>query len=254
MFVRSLLVCAGVLLSVAPTLTMSADLAFAKVSTKIVSFPIGDPTNSIDVGPLADSLTGMDFDPAANVLWAINFTTQTVGTVNQSTGAYTSSAMLQGGCCITAFTIDPVAGTFYVSKGDQDVYSLDRVSGETILQGFGSPAGTSIAALAFDCSGRLFALAGNGTDLPNLYQAHLGVGNPVLIGTPGYSGPTSLEFDNRSGVLYAWFLPPGGGNTTSTHVTIDTATGLATPIAQLDGRYRMAIRNECSIFADDFEA
>lgn len=254
MIVRALLYCACALAAVAPTVVSSADLAFAKVSTKIVSFPVGDPANATDVGPLADSLTGMDFDPAANVLWAINFTTQTVGTVNQSTGAYTPSAMLQGDCCISAFTIDPVGGTFYVAKGDRDVYSLDPVSGETALQGFGAAAGTAITALGADCSGQLFALAGNGTDLPNLYQAHLGAGDPVLKGTPGYSGPTNLEFDNRSGVLYAWFLPPGGGNTISAHVTIDATTGQATPIIQLDGRYRMAIRNECSIFTDGFEA
>jgi hypothetical protein len=254
MFVRSLLVCACVFLSPAPTVALSADLAFAKVSTKVVSFPVGDPANSIDVGPLADSLTGMDFDPAANVLWAINFTTQTVGTVNQATGAYTSSAMLQGACCISALTIDPVSGTFYASKLDQYIYILDPASGETTLVAAGAIAGTQITALAADCSGRMFALATNGTDPPNLYQVHVEGGDPVLIGTPGYSGPTNLEFDNRSGVLYAWFLPPGGGNTVSTHVTINATTGQATPIVQADGRYRMAIRNECSIFADDFEA
>jgi len=253
MFVRSLLVCACVFLSPAPTVALSADLAFAKVSTKVVSFAVGDPANSTDVGPLADSLTGIDFDPAANVLWAINFTSHTLGTVNQATGAYAQTTVLLDSN-ISAFTIDPVSGTFYVSKGDRDIYSLDTVSGETTLLGFGSAAGTSITALAADCGGRLFALAGNGTDLPNLYQAHLGVGDPTLIGPSGYSGPTNLEFDNRSGVLYAWFLPAGGGNTVSTHVTINAATGQATPIVQADGRYRMAIRNECSIFADDFEA
>ena len=136
---------------------------------------------------------------------------------------------------ISAFTIDPVSGTFYVSKGDRDIYSLDTVSGETTLLGFGSAAGTSITALA-----------GNGTDLPNLYQAHLGVGDPTLIGPSGYSGPTNLEFDNRSGVLYAWFLPAGGGNTVSTHVTINAATGQATPIVQADGRYRMRSGNGAS--------
>ena len=253
MFVRSLLVCACVFLSGAPTAAMSADFAFAKVSTQIIRFPVGDPANSTAVGPLADSLTGMDFDPGANVLWAINFTSHTLGTVNQATGAYTQTTALMDSN-ISAFTIDPVSGTFYVAKGDRDVYSLDPVSGEATLQGFGAAAGTAITALGAACNGQLFALAGNGTDLPSLYQAHLGVGDPVLIGTPGYSGPTNLEFDNRSGVLYAWFLPPGGGNTISTHVTIDPTTGQATPITQLDGRYRTAIRNECSIFADDFEA
>jgi len=253
MIVRSLLCLACAFSSLAPTVVSSADFAFAKVSTKIIRFPVGDLSSANDVGPLADSLTGMDFDPGANVLWAIDFTAPSLGTINQSTGAYTSAVVLESG--ITAFTIDPVDGTFYVAKGDRDVYSLDPSSGQLALEGYGAAGGTAISALAADCSGRLFALAGNGTDLPNLYQAHLGVGDPVLIGTPGYAGPTNLEFDNRSGVLYAWFLPPGGGNTISTHVTLDATTGLASaPIAQLDGRYRMAIRNECSIFADDFEA
>src|SRR4030095_4965448 len=143
--------------------------------------------------------------------------------------------------------------TFYASKLDQYIYILDPASGETTLVAAGAIAGTQITALAADCSGRLFALAGNGTELPNFYQAHLGGGDPTLIGPSGYSGPTSLEFDNRSGVLYAWCLPTGGGNTVSTHVTINATTGQATPIVQADGRYRMAIRNECSIFADDFE-
>ena len=252
MLVRSMLVSACVFASVAPTVALSADTAFAKVGSQIVTFPVGDPSNATPVGTLADSLSGMDFDTGPNVLWAINFTSHTLGTVNQSTGAYTSAVMVDSG--ITAFTIDPAAGTFYVAKGDRDVYNLDPVTGQTTLLGFGAEAGVAISALAVDCKGLLFALAGNGVDLPNLYRTHLGVGDPVLIGTPGYSGPTNLEFDNRSGVLYAWFLPPGGGNTVSTHVTIDAATGQATPLTQLEGRYRMAIRNECSIFADDFEA
>lgn len=253
MLIRSMLVSACVFASAAPTVAPGADLAFAKAGSQIVSFPVGDPTNATPIGPpLADSFSGMDFDPGASVLWAVNFTTQTVGTVSQSTGAYTSAAMLVD--ALKALTIDPVSGAFYVSTGDEYVRRLDPASGQTTLLGAGAAAGTQIAALAADCGGRLFALAGNGIDLPNLYQAHLGVGDPVLIGTPGYAGPTNLEFDNRSGVLYAWFLPPGNGNTTSTHVTIDAATGQSTPIVQLDGRYRMAIRNECSIFTDDFEA
>src|SRR5512141_2061401 len=165
MFVRSVIVCAFVFASgAAPAVAWSADLAFAKVAHQIVSFPVGDPTNATPVGPLADSLSGMDFDPGTNVLWAINSTTPSVGTINQSTGAYTSVTMLQGG--ITAFTIDPVGGSFYVAKGDRDVYSLDPVSGQATLLGSGAEAGVAFASLSSYCGGRLFSLAGNGTDLP----------------------------------------------------------------------------------------
>lgn len=256
MSVRSLIVSACVFASVAaPTGALGADLAFAQNyltgSKQIVSFPVGEPANMTVVGPQADTLVGMDFDPGANVLWAIDFTTQTVGTVNQATGAYASTAMLQGGCCITAFTIDPVIGTFYVSKSDRYVYGLDPASGETTLLGFGAGAGAAITALAADCTGRLFAFDSS-VDGGVLYEAHLGVGDPTLIGASGYFGPTSLEFDNESGILYGWFNPPA--TTSSTHGSIDATTAQVSQTSVFEGKYRMAIRSKCSIFVDGFEA
>jgi hypothetical protein len=206
------------------------------------------------VGPQAESMRAMDFDPGATVLWAINFTAQTVGTINQSTGAYTSSAALQGGCCISALTIDPVRGTFYVSKGDAFVYELDPVSGVSVLVAQGTPAGTQIQALSMSCTGRLVAAEGDSAD-ENLYDVDLN-GMPTLIGSPGYLGATSIEFDNQTGTLYGWFNPASGD--TSTHVTLDTANGQASSATQLAGRFRMAIRNTCTaeqlrIFADGYE-
>jgi len=258
MIVRTLLVGAGFCLgAVAPACALAADLVFAQnflTGTKqIVTFPVGDPTNMAVIGPQTDTFTGIDFDPAAKVLWAINFATHTLGTVNQATGAYAQATVLTDSST-SAFTIDPVGGAFYISKGDRYIYSLDPVSGEATLLGTGAPAGTGIHALAADCSGRLFAFASNGTDPDALYQSHPGVSDATLIGSPGYSGATTLEFDNHTGILYAWFYASGGGNTASTHGTIDATTAQVSQISSVEGRYRMAVRNECSIFADDFEA
>lgn len=257
MIVRSLLVGVGFCLSaVAPSGALSADLAFAQNfltgQKQIVTYPVGDPTNMTVVGPQADTFGGMDFDPAANVLWAINFATHTLGTVNQATGAYAQTAVLMEST-INRLTIDPVSGRFYVSKGDHYVYSLDPASGETILLGTGAAAGTAITALAADCSGRLLAFASNGTDPDVLYQAHLGVSEATVVGSPGYTGATSLEFDNNTGILYAWFNS-GGADTGSWHGTIDATTAQISQVSSVNGRYKMAIRSECSIFADDFEA
>ena len=228
------------------------DVAFAHKfltgSGQIVRFPAGDPASPTVVGPQNGSFIGIDFDPGARLLWAINLTTLTVGTVDQTTGAYTSTAGLQGNCCISALTIDPVGGTFYVAKGDEFIYSLDPATGVTVTQGMGAPSGTAITALAIDCSGRMFASAGDG-NTENLYQVHLGAG-PTLIGSPGFSGATSLEFDNLNGILYGWFHDAG----TSTHAVVDVATAQLSQSSQLPGRYRMAIRNVCSrIFADSFD-
>jgi len=252
--VRSLLVCLFVLL--APKHALGADQAFAQNflagSKQIVRFPVGDPAAMTVVGPLADTLSGMDFNPGASVLWAVNFTSQTLGTVNLASGAYTPSVTLQDPCCITAFTVDPVGGTLYVSRGDEFVYSLDPATGQTIKQAAGAPAGAQISALAMDCSGRMFAANGD-PNAANVYDVDLG-GSPTLVGFPGYASATSLEFDNDTGTLYGWFFASGMGNTASTHATLDTSTAQATPLAQIEGKFRMAVRNTCfRIFTDDFD-
>lgn len=232
-----------------------ADVVFAQNyltgSKQVVTYPVGNPTSVTVVGPLTDTLIGMDFDPAASELWAINFATHALGNINPATGAFAQSVVLAD-TGITAFTIDPVAGTFYVSKGDQFIYGLNPVSGETTLLGTGAPAGLAIRALAAACDGAVFAFASNGIDPDALYRSQPGVSDYTLVGTPGYAGATSAEFDNRGGALYAWFN--AAGNTASTHVLLNTTTGAASQAAVVEGRYRMAIRNECSIFTDDFEA
>lgn len=243
---------------VAPGVALCADLAFAvnylAGSRQIVNFPVGNPAAMTVVGPQADTLVGMDFDPSASVLWAVNFTAQTIGTVNQTTGAHTASAMLQGGCCITAFTIDPVGGKFYVSKGDANVYELHPTTGITTLLAQGAVAGAQITALAFDCTGRMFAADGD-PNSGNIYRVHFD-GSPTLVGFPGIVSATSLEFDNQSGNLYGWFNATG--NDSSTHANVDATTAQLSQSSVLSGKYRMAIRNMCSaeqlrLFADGFE-
>lgn len=249
------LLAAGLYLA-APSAAHSTDLVFAQnflAGTKqVVTYPVGDPGNMTVLGPLTDTLAGMDFDPGVSTLWAIDSTTHALGTVNQSTGAFAQTVGLLDPA-INAFTIDPVGGTFYVSKGDDALYALDPASGETIQVGTAAPGDMFIRALAADCSGLVFALANDGTGGSDmLYRSHPDLSEHTLIGPTGYAGANSLEFDNRSGTLYAWFS--ASGDISSTHVTLDTTTGVASHQSLVSGRYRMAIRNECSIFMDDFEA
>jgi hypothetical protein len=70
-----------------------------------------------------------------------------------------------------------------------------------------------------------------------------------------HSGPsaTHVPFDNNTGIPYAWFNS-GGASTSSWHGTIDATTAGISQISSAEGRYRMAIRNKCSIFTDGFEA
>jgi hypothetical protein len=242
-----------------PAVVHGADQAFAQNnltgSKQVVTFPVGNPGAMTVVGPQSDTLVGLDFDPEARVLWALDFTTQTLGTVDQASGAYSPNVALQGGCCITSFTVDPVRGTFYVSKGDDKIHELDRTTGATTLLALGAAAGSQISALAMDCTGQLIAADGT-QGSGNLYRVNL-AGNPTLIGFPGISGATSMEFDNRTGALYGWFNPAGADS--STHATIDPSTAALSATSQLSGRYRMAIRNTCPvealrIFSDGYES
>jgi hypothetical protein len=235
------------------------DFAFAQNflagSKQVVTFPVGSPTSMTLVGPQAGTFVGMDFDPSASVLWAVDFASQTVGTVNQATGAYTPTAVLEAPCCVSALTIDPVHGTFYVAKGDALVYTLNPATGGMIPAFQGAATGASISALAMDCTGRMFAVDGR-ANFGDLYRAFPAGGNPTPVGFPGLVSATSLEFDNQTGSLYGWFN--ASAMDPSTHVTVDPATAQVSQASVLSGRYRMAIRNMCPdaqllILSDGFE-
>ena len=127
MNVRSLLVGIAFCLSaLAPPGALSSDLVFAQNflsgQKQIVTYPVGDPANMVVIGPQTDAFLGIDFDPGASVLWAINSATHTLGTVNQATGAYTQMVALEDPS-IDTLTIDPVSGEFYVSNGDRFIYT-----------------------------------------------------------------------------------------------------------------------------------
>ena len=255
MFIRYLLISFSISAAImVPKTVLGADLAFAENflsgSKQVVTYPVGDPTQMTPVGaPQTDTFGGMDFTPDGLVLWAIDFTAQTVGTVDQSTGVYTPTASIQDGCCVKALTINPVSGKFYVSRDDRYVYELNPATGVTILIAAGAAPGAQITAMATDCNGRLFTFDANAAG-GILYEAHLD-GGPTLVGASGYLGPTSIDFDNETGVLYGWFN--ASPNTYSTHATVSTTTGLLSQTSLVEGKYRMAIRNRCSIFANGFE-
>ncbi len=219
---------------------------------EIVSYPVGNPSAMTVVGAQADTLVGMDFNPEATVLWALDFTTQQIGTVNPMTAVFVPTATLQGPCCFNSFTINPVSGVFYGSlDNNETVYSIDPLSGQSALQGVAAAAGWAISALAIDCNGRGISSASNAQGDERLFRWRVGT-SAVLIGNTGHVHATSLEFDNADGSLYAWF----GTTTSSTHAKVDPVTAQTSQESLLEGRYRMAIRSACPsdrIFANGFD-
>lgn len=232
------------------------DLAYAYNSAaaarQIVTFPVAAPLPFTPLGPQADLLAGIDFDPSATVLHAINLTALSLGTIDTQSGAFTGVAPLAPGCC-SGFTVDPVTGTLY-GNIERTVHRIDPATGALIvvavIEDRMQLESVPINALTLDCSGQGFATGTlNGTTY--LYRWRPS-GGAALVGIVPLDVVTSIESDNRTGLVYAWSSASGG--TDATYASIDTSNGNATPIALVEGRFRMAIRNPCDrFFSDGFD-
>jgi len=238
------------------TSARAGELAYAHKSAtgarQIVTFPVGLPIPLTPVGPQADLLAGIDFDPRATTLHAINQTTLSLGTIDTQSGAFTAVAPIAQGCC-SGFTVDPVTGTLY-GNIERNVHRIDPVTGALALVAVIAdpfqPENVPISALTLDCSGQGFA-TGRLNDTTYLYRWRPS-GGAALVGILALDVVTSIESDNRTGLLYAW--SSASGSTAATYARIDTTNGNTTPIAFVEGRFRMAIRNPCDrLFADGFD-
>ena len=69
------------------------DMGYAQdigyISDNFVSFPLGNFTGQTVVGTSTNAYYAMDFDPSATTLYAINDTTDMLGTIDLATGAFT---------------------------------------------------------------------------------------------------------------------------------------------------------------------
>lgn len=254
--------CAIRLLLVAATFSLlstgasAGELAYAHDSAtgarQIVTFPVAAALPQTPVGPLADLLAGIDFDPSATVLRAINRSTLSLGTIDTQSGVFSAVAPIVPECC-SGFTVDPIAGTLY-GNIERTVHRIDPVTGAlSVVAVIADPVqneNVPISALTLDCSGQGFATGRlNGTTY--LYRWRPS-GSATLVGTVALDNVTSIESDNRSGLLYAWSST--SGSTAATYARVDTTNGFTTPIALVEGRFRMAIQNSCErLFADGFD-
>ena len=195
---------------------------------RFVQFTLNDFPGQTLVGTQPDPMYGMDFDPTATTLYALNDTTGELGTINLTTGAFTAivACTEPDGNSWSGLSIDPVSGTFYAST-TTDLYVLNPATCSPALVGAFGTGGIMID-IAVNTAGDMY---GHDIGTDSIYRINTTTGAATLVGATGYAAnfAQGMDFDNDDGTLYI-FIYTGGG--TNTYGTVNLATGAITPLAQ----------------------
>jgi uncharacterized repeat protein (TIGR01451 family) len=189
---------------------------------------------------------GLDFDETATILYAHDFNTNQLGTINTGSGAFTPiGPSAPGAQTFTGLTIDPVTGEAYAMGTDgvvSTLYSLNLGTGGL------TPIGNTGTALMIDfsinCEG---LMVGHDIGTDSFYTIDRTTGSATLIGSHGLAAnfAQGMDFDNADGTLYVYAYTGGG---TNTYGTVNLATGAITPLAQNNplGEYEGATQTTCA--------
>ncbi len=197
------------------------------VSDNFVTFPLNNFTGQTVLGLNATPFYGMDFDPSGTVLYALNDTDDTLGTINLTNGAYTALVPCPAGggaANWTGLAIDPVSGVFYGATAT-NLYIIDPTTGSSTLVGaFGT---TTMIAIAVNAEGQMY---GHDITSDSIYQIDPTTGVATLIGLTGYAAnyAQGMDFDNDDGTLYIFLYIGSGSNV---YGTVNLTTGAVTPLA-----------------------
>ncbi len=226
----------------AQSTTYALDLRFAATSN-LFSFPVNTPLVQTQIGPVGGlpyTTFAMDFDSAGTTLHIVNNTPTVsfeMGTLNTSTGVYTSGPAITGplaGVGHSGLSVDPTTETFFVST-TSSLFTVDPITGaSTAVGGFTGLTPTSapiglIIDIAVSPSGQMF-----GHDISNdaLWSIDKTTGAGTFIGFSGLAGnfAQGMDFDPATGLLYAAIYTGGG---TGSYGTWDTTSGVFTQILDL---------------------
>jgi hypothetical protein len=192
---------------------------------RFVSFTLNNFTGQTLIASIANTIYGMDFDTDADVLWALNDTTDQLGTINLTTGVFSGVVPCPAPADIwTGLSIDPVSGAFFASTAT-NLYTINPGTGAATLIG---AFGTSLMIdIAINASGQMY---GHDIGTDSIYSINMSTGAASLIGLTGYNAnfAQGMDFDNDDGTLYI-FLYIGTGN--NVFGTVNLSTGAVTPLA-----------------------
>ncbi len=180
------------------------------------------------VGAQAANIYGMDFDRDGTTLYALNTSTNQLGTLSTTTGVFTPivACPAPAGATWTGLSIDPVTNVFYASTA-ANLYTLDPLAcAPTLVGPFGITSGIMID-IAINPAGVMY---GHDIFTDSIYTINTSTGAATLVGLTGLLAnfAQGMDFDNEDGTLYI-FLYQGSGN--NTYGTVNLATGAVTALA-----------------------
>ncbi len=180
------------------------------------------------MGTSTDAYYGMDFDPSATTLYALNDTTDKLGTIDLATGAFTGLVACPPGGGATnwsGLSIDPVDGTFWASTAT-DLFTIDPATGISTLVGPFTAASLMIE-IAAGPDGLMY---GHDISSDSIYLIDKTTGTATLVGPTGYAAnyAQGMDFDNSDGTLYIFLYIGSGANVFG---TVNLMTGAVTPLA-----------------------
>ncbi len=222
---------------------------------------LSDLPGFVVLGQQAAFVAGYDFSPDGSLLYALNEDARQLGTTDPGSGAFTSIGASQplAGHVWTGLAVDPMLGTIYATSSDEDatstLYTLDPATGAATVVG-STGAAPLLVAIAMNCAGELY---GHDVIEDALYALDPASGAATLVGPTGVDSnfAQGMDFDNGSGILYAWTYQGGGANQ---YGTLDLATGALTPLSIDDpfAEFEAAALAYCPpfalIFGDGFES
>ncbi|MBI4916793.1 MAG: PKD domain-containing protein [Acidobacteria bacterium] len=221
------------------------------VSDNFVSFTLNNFTGQTVVGTSTNAYYGMDFDPMGTTLYALNDTTDMLGTIDLVTGAFTPlvSCPAGGGAANwTGLAIDPVTGTFYAST-PVNLYTIDPTTGASTLVG-PFVNSTLMIAIAVSPTGAMY---GHDISTDSIYTIDTATGTATLVGPTGYAAnyAQGMDFDNEDGTLYIFLYIGSGVNHYGTvNLTTGAVTVLATSAPQ--GEFEGATRTLAACVPNDY--
>ena len=180
------------------------------------------------VGAQAANIYALDFDTTATTLYALNTSTNELGTLSTSTGAFTSIVACPAptGATWTGLSIDPTTNVFFASTATNLYIVNSATCSPTLIGPFGIASGIMID-IAVNPAGAMY---GHDIFTDSIYTINTSTGAATLVGPTGYAAnfAQGMDFDNEDGTLYI-FLYIGTG--VNHYGTVNLATGAVTALA-----------------------
>lgn len=200
----------------------------------LVSFPVNAPALNI-VAPVSIDSYAMDFNSAGTTLYAVNVAAPfSIGTLNTTTGAYSSNATITGldaADSVTGLSCDPTTETYYMSTNRSGVggylYTLNPTTGvATYVTAMGDSTELFID-IAIGPTGQMYA---HDIAADALYSVDKMTGAVAMIGVTGHLAnyAQGMDFDYADGNLYGAVYTGGG---TGKFVRFDLTTGAGVVVA-----------------------